>query len=73
MGTIDRILRFILCVVIDMLYIVGAVSGIFGLLLVILTAALMLTTIVSFCPLYAAYGISSSQNKITFLLPKNKK
>lgn len=59
MGTADRIIRVILAAVFAYLYFSGTVSGTLGLILVILGGVFVLTSLVSFCPLYALVGLNT--------------
>ncbi len=59
MSNVDRIIRIILAVVFGVLYFTGTVTGIFGIVLLVLGAIFVLTSFVSFCPLYSLFGIST--------------
>ncbi|NND08591.1 MAG: DUF2892 domain-containing protein [Saprospiraceae bacterium] len=59
MGNADRITRIVIAAIIGVLYFTGTVSGTLGLILVILAAVFVLTSFISFCPLYAPFGIST--------------
>ena len=63
MGTTDRVIRFIIAAVIGVLYYTGTISGTLGVVLLVLGAVFVLTSFVSFCPLYAPFGISTCPNK----------
>jgi hypothetical protein len=63
MGNADRIIRVILAVVFGVLYSTGTVTGTLGLVLVVLAAVFVLTSLVSFCPLYALVGLSTCPTK----------
>ncbi len=63
MGSTDRIIRLIMAVVFAVLYFTGVVEGTLGIVLLVLAAVLALTSIVSFCPLYAPFGLSTCQKK----------
>ena len=63
MGSADRIIRMIIAVVIGVLYFTGIVEGTLGIVLLILAAVFLLTSFISFCPLYAPFGISTSPRK----------
>jgi len=63
MGTTDRVIRFIIAAVIGVLYYTGTLSGTLGIVLLVLAAVFVLTSFVSFCPLYAPFGISTCPNK----------
>ncbi len=57
MGTTDRIIRILLAAVFAYLYFSKTVEGTLGLVLVILGAVFLLTSLISFCPLYTIFGI----------------
>ena len=59
MGSTDRIVRLILAAVFGILYFTGIVTGTVGLILVILGGIFLLTSVISFCPLYAPFGLST--------------
>ncbi|MBE2230304.1 MAG: DUF2892 domain-containing protein [Chitinophagaceae bacterium] len=63
MGTADRIIRVLLAAVFAYLYFSGTVSGTLGLVLVILGGVFLLTSLVSFCPLYPLLGINTCGKK----------
>ena len=59
MGNIDRAIRIILAIVIVVLYFSGVVSGSVGIVLLIVAGIFLLTSLVSFCPLYVPFNIST--------------
>ncbi len=59
MGSADRIIRIIIAAIIGVLYYTGTISGTLGLVLIILAGVFLLTSFVSFCPLYAPFGFST--------------
>jgi len=63
MGSADRIIRIIIAAVIAVLYYTGAISGTVGLILLVLAGVFVLTSLVSFCPLYAPFGINTCPAK----------
>jgi hypothetical protein len=63
MGGTDRILRIVLAVVFAVLYFTGTVGGTIGLVLLILGAVFLATSLISFCPLYLPFGISTCKAK----------
>jgi len=58
-GTTDRIVRLVLAVILAVLYFTGAVSGTFGIVLLVLAVVLALTATVAICPLYLPFKISA--------------
>ena len=59
MSNIDRIVRVIVAALFAYLYFGGIVTGGLGIVLVVLGAVFLLTSIVSFCPLYAIFKLST--------------
>jgi len=59
MSNTDRIVRVVLAALFAYLYFGGIVTGGFGIVLVILGAVFLLTSIVAFCPLYAPFKFST--------------
>jgi Protein of unknown function (DUF2892) len=62
-GTTDRIIRILLAAVFAYLYFGGIVTGTLGLVLVILGGVFLLTSLVSFCPLYTLFGLNTCPTK----------
>jgi hypothetical protein len=63
MGSIDKVIRLLLAVVFILLFVFNTVTGIFGYVLLALAAIFILTSLVSFCPLYAIFGIKTCKTK----------
>ncbi len=59
MGSTDRIIRLILAAIFAYLYFGSVITGTTGLVLMILGGVFALTSIISFCPLYTIFGIST--------------
>ncbi len=59
MGSTDRIIRILIAAVFTVLYFTGTVTGTVGLVLLVLGAVFLVTSVISFCPLYAPFGIST--------------
>lgn len=59
MGNADRIIRVIIAAIVGVLYFTGTVSGTLGIVLLVLAGVFVLTSLISFCPLYAPFGIKS--------------
>lgn len=63
MGNTDRIIRIILAAVFGWLYFGGLVTGTAGIVLLVLGIIFVLTSLVSFCPLYLPFGLSTCRAK----------
>ena len=61
-GSADRIIRIVLAVLFAVLYFTGTVTGTIGLVLVVLGGIFLLTALISWCPLYTPFGISTCRN-----------
>lgn len=64
MGAADRIIRVIIAAIIAVLYFKGTITGTLGIVLIVLTAVFVLTSLVSFCPLYLPFGLSTLRKKL---------
>ncbi|HEX4956633.1 MAG TPA: DUF2892 domain-containing protein [Lacibacter sp.] len=63
MGSADRIIRVLLAAVFAYLYFGGVVTGTLGIVLVVLGGVFVLTSLISFCPLYTLVGFSTCPRK----------
>ncbi len=63
MGNMDRLIRVIVAAVIAVLYFTGTLSGTLGIVLLVLAGVFVATSLVSFCPLYAPFGLSTCATK----------
>ena len=63
MGSVDRIVRIILAVVMGVLYFQGIVAGTLGIILLVAAVIFALTSFISFCPLYTIFGLSTKSKE----------
>lgn len=63
MGTTDRIIRSIIAVIFFALYYNDIIPGTLGIVLVVISVVFLLTSFISFCPLYSILGISTLRKK----------
>lgn len=59
MGTLDRILRIGIAIIVAILYYLQIITGTWAIALLILSVIFVITGLVSFCPLYLPFGIST--------------
>ena len=59
MSSADRVIRLIISAIMVTLYITNVVSGTVGIVMLVLAGVFTLTSIISFCPLYSLFGIST--------------
>ncbi len=64
MGGADRIIRFIVALAVVGLYYFNVVSGTLAYVLLALAGIFLLTSFVSFCPLYSIFGLNTCKTKI---------
>ncbi|NQX76467.1 DUF2892 domain-containing protein [Gilvibacter sp.] len=65
MGSLDRLLRFVLAAAAVALYYFDVVSGTLGIAVMVLAAVFLLTSFVAFCPLYLPFGLNTCKVKET--------
>lgn len=63
MGSADRMIRLLLAAIFAGLYFTDTVTGTFGIVLLVLAGVFVLTSLVSFCPLYPLFGINTCKVK----------
>ena len=59
MGIIDKVIRIFVAIVIAVLYFTNQISGTTAIVLLILAGIFIVTSFISFCPLYYPFGIST--------------
>jgi hypothetical protein len=63
MGTIDKVIRILVAVVMVVLYFIHVISGILAIILLILSGIFIVTSFLSFCPLYLPFGLSTRKKE----------
>lgn len=63
MGITDRVIRILLALLIVVLFFTNVITGTLAIILLILSAIFVLTSIISFCPLYVPFGIHTTKKK----------
>lgn len=61
MGTIDRIARVLVAVIIGVLYFKGIITSTLAIVLLVFAGIFILTSLISFCPLYLPFGLSTKK------------
>jgi hypothetical protein len=59
MSNLDRIIRLLVAAVAVYAYYAGLVTGTLGIVALVVAGIFLLTSLVSFCPLYRVFGIST--------------
>ncbi len=65
MGSTDKIVRILIAALIIILYFTGTIGGTVAAVLLVLAGIFILTSFISFCPLYAPFGISTCRKQKT--------
>jgi len=63
MGTIDKVIRILVAVIVVTLYFTKVISGTLGIILLALSAVFVVTSIFSTCPLYMPFGLSTRKKE----------
>ena len=63
MSGADRMIRIVVAVVIAALYYFKVIDGTLAYVLLALSAVFVLTSFISFCPLYSIFGLSTCKVK----------
>ena len=61
MGKVDKMLRVIVALVIGVLYFNHIISGMLASVLIALAVVFLLTSMISFCPLYVPFKINTCE------------
>jgi hypothetical protein len=62
-GTIDKVIRILVAVVVVALYFSNVISGTLAIILLALSAILAVTSLISFCPLYWPFSLSTRKKE----------
>ena len=63
MGMIDRVARILIAIVVAILFFTKVITGTLGIVLLIFAGIFVLTSLVSFCPLYVPLGIRTCRKE----------
>ncbi|CAN5354658.1 DUF2892 domain-containing protein [soil metagenome] len=63
MGNVDRTVRFIVAAIVAVLYFTHVITGTLAIVLLVLAGIFVLTSLVSFCPLYSLFGFNTCPAK----------
>ncbi len=63
MGSIDKAVRIVVALIIAFLYYNGTIAGTLGIVLIVLAVVFVITSFISFCPLYTIFGIKTCKTE----------
>ncbi|REG79480.1 YgaP family membrane protein [Algoriphagus antarcticus] len=72
LGSIDRMIRIALAIIISALYFTHVISGSLGSGLILVVGVLFITSFFSFCPFYSLFGIATKKKTKAVFLPQRK-
>ncbi|HHS13063.1 MAG TPA: DUF2892 domain-containing protein [bacterium] len=64
MGLVDRLVRFLLAIVVLVLYLMNAISGLAAIILGIIALIFIITSFSGFCPLYVPLKLTTKKRSI---------
>jgi len=64
MGTVDKTIRIFIAAIVALLYSTGVISGTLAIILMIFSLIFIVTSLVSFCPLYTLLGINTGKKEV---------
>ncbi len=64
MGTIDRLVRVVVALLLAVLIIQGVINGIWAVVLGVVAGVFLITSILAFCPLYTIFGIHTLRCRV---------
>lgn len=65
MGVADKVIRILIAIVVVTLFFTGVIKGTLGIVLMIVAGIFVLTSLISFCPLYTIFGIKTCPREKT--------
>ncbi|MGG9972322.1 YgaP family membrane protein [Ferruginibacter sp. SUN002] len=65
MGTVDKAIRLIVAAILSSLYFTDIIQGKLGVTAIVFSVILLLTSFISFCPVYTLFGMNTCKTKTT--------
>jgi hypothetical protein len=63
LGTVDRVIRILVAVAIAVLFFTNVITGTLGIILLALAVVFVLTSLISFCPIYWTVGFNTGKKQ----------
>ena len=60
-NSTDRLIRVMIAAIVAVLYFSNTISGTAGIVLMVVAGIILLTSVINFCPIYYAFGISTAK------------
>lgn len=65
MGVVDKTIRVIIAAAIALLYYFGVISGVLAIIMMVIALMFIVTSFISFCPMYPLLGINTRKKEET--------
>lgn len=59
MGKVDKTIRILIAILIGVLYLTNVISGVLGIILLVVAMVFVFTSLLSFCPLYLPFKVKT--------------
>jgi hypothetical protein len=59
MGNTDKIIRVVIAAIVAGLFYSNIITGTLGIVLLVLSVVFVITSLISFCPIYSVFGLST--------------
>ena len=63
LGNIDRLIRILIAAAIAVLFFTKVITGTLGIILLVLAVVFVLTSLISFCPIYWTVGFNTGNKQ----------
>jgi len=63
MGNLDRLIRLLVAAVVIVLYFLNVITGTLAIVLMVVAAIFVVTSFISFCPLYLPFKINTRKKE----------
>jgi hypothetical protein len=63
MGSVDKVIRLLVVVAFAILYVTNTITGTLGIVLLAIALLFLVTSLISYCPLYTLLGITTCPKK----------
>ncbi|MEO6305460.1 MAG: DUF2892 domain-containing protein [Bacteroidia bacterium] len=63
MGNMDKVIRILVALVVIVLYFTHQINGTLAIIGLVISGIFILTSFISFCPLYLPFGISTRKKE----------
>ncbi len=63
MGSVDKVIRLLVVVAFAILYVTNTITGTLGIVLLAIALMFLVTSLISYCPLYTLLGITTCPKK----------